>query len=108
MNGLLPLNLQILGLLVLVLLIALLTASETALLTYKRLHASSRKERLNYLLAHTDQVITLLPSTTLQSVTGMRVAAITDKCNRTDWCRCADTHSITHSTTHSSSSDKST
>lgn len=60
MNGLLPLNLQILGLLVLVLLIALLTASETALLTYKRLHASSRKERLNYLLAHTDQVITLL------------------------------------------------
>ncbi|MFZ1343143.1 CNNM domain-containing protein [Thiothrix eikelboomii] len=59
-NETLSLNLQLITLLVLVLLIALLTASETALLTYKRLHATSRKERLNHLLSHTDQVITLL------------------------------------------------
>lgn len=60
MNGQLPLSLQIISLLILVLLIAVLTASETALLTYKRLHATSRQQHLNHLLARTDQVITLL------------------------------------------------
>lgn len=60
MSSQLPLSLQLMILLVLVLLITVLTASETALLTYKRLHATSRKERLNHLLARTDQAITLL------------------------------------------------
>ena len=60
MNLQLPLSLPFVVLVVLVLLIAVLTASETALLTYKRLHASSCNVHLNQLLARTDHFIILL------------------------------------------------
>lgn len=59
MNLQLPFSLQMTLLVILILCISILTASETALLTYKRLHAASRKTALNQLLAHIDQTLTL-------------------------------------------------
>lgn len=59
MNLQLPLSLQMMLLVVLILCIAIITASETALLTYKRLHAASRKTSLNQLLTHIDQILIL-------------------------------------------------
>lgn len=59
MNLQLALSLQLVLLLLMVGLVAVLTASETALLTYKRLHASSPNKHLNQLLKHADQTIVL-------------------------------------------------
>ncbi|TXH71558.1 MAG: DUF21 domain-containing protein [Thiothrix sp.] len=59
MNLQLSLSLQMTFLVILILCIAIITASETALLTYKRLHAASRKTSLNQLLAHLDQILIL-------------------------------------------------
>ncbi len=55
----LPFSLQMTLLVILILCIAIITASETALLTYKRLHAASRKTSLNQLLTHIDQLLIL-------------------------------------------------
>lgn len=59
MNLQLPFSLQMTFLVILILCIAIITASETALLTYKRLHAASRKTSLNHLLTHIDQILIL-------------------------------------------------
>lgn len=57
MNLQLPFSLQMSLLVILILCIAVLTASETALLTYKRWHAASRNSALNELLANLDQTL---------------------------------------------------
>lgn len=59
MNLQLPFSLQMTFLVILILCIAIITASETALLTYKRLHAASSKTSLNHLLTHIDQILIL-------------------------------------------------
>lgn len=59
MNLQLAFSLQLALLGLAVSLVALLTASETALLTYKRLHATSPNKHLNQLLKHADQTIAL-------------------------------------------------
>lgn len=60
MNLQLALGLQIAMLTASIAALAVLTVSETALLTYKRLHATSHNHRLNHLLLHIDHVVTLL------------------------------------------------